>query len=97
MTRQEKIAHHIAARIVRNRSRKHFGSLYADALQEIMTNPTTSNMTVPSGIPVTTKQTDYKNLATGEDFRPQAADAVLPAQPAPRAADTDAALEGVGG
>lgn len=61
------------------------------------TNPTTSGMSVPSAVPVTTKQTDYKNLATGEDFRPQAADAVLPAQPAPRAADTDAALEGVGG
>ena len=33
-TKSQVISDHIAARIVRNRSRKHFGSLYADALQE---------------------------------------------------------------
>lgn len=45
---------------------------------------TTSYMTVGSDIPVTVKQTDYKNLRTGEDHRTTGAPAAMPNQPGPR-------------
>lgn len=49
-----------------------------------------ANMAVSSAVPVTVKQTDYKNLRTGEDFRPQAAEKTkFPPQPAVRAENSD--------
>jgi len=121
-TKQQVISDYIAARIVRNRSRKHFGSLYADALQETHMSDDLSNnaaplranssgpaaegstlpsdatsMSVSSGIPVSVKQTDYKNLKTGEDFRGQAAQPnPLAGNDKPVRAETNDQPEGVG-
>lgn len=96
-TRSEAIADAIAKRIMAN-TRKRFSSLHSEALTEInMATETTSGMnTQSSAVPApAAKQTDFKDLKTGEDFRSQAAPAVMPPQPAPRA-ETNDELEGAG-
>ncbi|MFL6307512.1 MAG: hypothetical protein ACJ72H_28610 [Candidatus Sulfotelmatobacter sp.] len=47
---------------------------------------TTNNMNVPSVVPVSVKQTGYQTVegCNPGDHRPQADDAVLPSNPAPR-------------
>ena len=43
-TRQQCIAEAIAARIIRNKTRKRFSALHADAIGEIMSTPTSSTL-----------------------------------------------------
>lgn len=84
----------IAAALIKGTLR-HFSRLNADYLEHQMSNDT-NNFSVPSVVPVTIKQTDYKNLKTGEDFRTQANDVVMPAQSPVRSTDTSDELEVVG-
>lgn len=43
-----------------------------------------SGMSLGSDVTISVKQTDYKNLVSGADYRAPAAPAVIPNQPGPR-------------
>lgn len=81
MNRSEKIAQHIAARIVRNKTKLHFSHLHADALQELFPM-TTRNTCTTTGLSVgdseatrTPLQTDAQPNAASEGTRPVPASA----------------------
>ena len=94
MTRSERIAAHIANRITKNRTRKGFSALYAEALEkeyEMLDRksnlvPDSHGNPQPGGIAHEIKQTDHSSIVGSNkgDHRQEAEHVQMPPQPAPR-------------
>jgi hypothetical protein len=83
----------ILARELLHKSRKKWRTLNDEAQREIEMSESTNNMNVQNSelTPVTVTPVDRKTIegSTPGDFRSQAAQPVMPPQPAPRAENSD--------